>query len=412
MSSALDNRILAGVGMALVAGIGAGPGHAATPPGAASGGAMVRPAIDRVACLSGCAPRRAIRAGSTVRLRGSGLAPVTRVVFQGRPGKADDARVEARAGSDRTMRVRVPAVAVGGPVVAIAGRYAASLPSKPLRIVAPPSPKPLAPAGAPGRLTPVPGPREPGGPAVETGLSRSTAFFGAKGGVSFSYRVSDDGPVNVTVELVRATDGAVVQSWPPSDTSPGAIRTVVWNGMAAGALQPEGRYAFRLSARGTRGATARSAQAGDAQRDAFDFYQHIFPVRLKHDYGEAGARFGTSRAGHSHQGQDVFARCGARLVAARGGEVKFSQYNATAGFYVVVNGIDTGVDYVYMHLAEASPLRAGERVFTGQQIGTVGDSGNASGCHLHFEMWSKPGWYDGGKPFDPLPRLQAWDVFS
>jgi len=27
-------------------------------------------------------------------------------------------------------------------------------------------------------------------------------------------------------------------------------------------------------------------------------------------------------------------------------------------------------------------------------------------------MWSKPGWYDGGKPFDPLPRLQAWDVFS
>ena len=398
--------------MALAAGLGAAPGHAASPPGAGTGGALVRPAIDRIACLGGCAPDRGIRPGSTLRLRGSGLAPVTEVVFQGRPGKADDARARTRASSDRTLRVRVPRAAVAGPVVVTAGRYAASRPSRPVRIVSPPPPKPLAPAEAPGRLTPVPGPREPGGPAVETGLSRSTAFFGAKGGVSFSYRVADDGPVNVTVELVRATDGTVVRSWPQSDTPPGSIRTIAWDGMAAGVLQPEGRYAFRLSARGSRGAIARSAQAGDAQRDAFDFYQHIFPVRLKHDFGETGARFGSGRAGHSHQGQDVFASCGARLVAARGGEVKFSEYNATAGFYVVVNGLDTGVDYAYMHLAEASSLRAGERVFTGQQIGRVCDSGNARGCHLHFEMWSAPGWYDGGKPFDPLPHLQAWDAFS
>jgi murein DD-endopeptidase MepM/ murein hydrolase activator NlpD len=42
----------------------------------------------------------------------------------------------------------------------------------------------------------------------------------------------------------------------------------------------------------------------------------------------------------------------------------------------------------------------------------VGDTGNASGCHLHFELWSAPGWYAGGEPFDPLPRLQRWDAQS
>jgi murein DD-endopeptidase MepM/ murein hydrolase activator NlpD len=45
-------------------------------------------------------------------------------------------------------------------------------------------------------------------------------------------------------------------------------------------------------------------------------------------------------------------------------------------------------------------------------IGYVGRTGDATACHLHFEMWSAPGWYDGGRPFDPLPSLLAWDKSS
>ena len=374
-----------------------------------TGGAMVRPVIQKVACVRACSSRGGARIGSAVGLRGSGLAAVRKVVFTGGPGKRDDVGVRARPRSDRLLKVRVPASAAAGPLIAVVAPKLASKPSKAVRILPPPPPPPLK--SPPAALTPVPGPRDPGGPRLETALSTAKLFYGAQGGVSLSYRVSDDGPVSVAIELVRAADGAVASSWAPPPAPPGTVQTVTWNGMAAGTLQPEGRYSFRVSAEGQRGARALSAQAPDAQRDAFDFYQHIFPVRLKHDYGDAGARFGSGRGGRGHQGQDVFARCGARLVAARGGRVKFAGFHRAAGNYIVISG-DDGLDYVYMHLAAPSPFRTGQRVYTGQQIGAVGDTGNADGCHLHFEMWDAPGWYDGGKPFDPLPPLQAWDSFS
>jgi murein DD-endopeptidase MepM/ murein hydrolase activator NlpD len=65
-----------------------------------------------------------------------------------------------------------------------------------------------------------------------------------------------------------------------------------------------------------------------------------------------------------------------------------------------------------MHLRDAALVDKGARVHTGQLIGYVGDTGRASGCHLHFELWSGPGWYTGGSPFDPLPLLKAWDKHS
>jgi murein DD-endopeptidase MepM/ murein hydrolase activator NlpD len=78
----------------------------------------------------------------------------------------------------------------------------------------------------------------------------------------------------------------------------------------------------------------------------------------------------------------------------------------------VIDAAQTDVDHTYMHLRDAALLEEDQRVRTGQLIGYVGDTGRAHGCHLHFEMWSAPGWYTGGSPFDPLPSLLAWDKRS
>jgi hypothetical protein len=328
------------------------------------------------------------------------------VVFLGAAGDVDDRAVKVKPGSDRSLLVRVPLDAASGPLRLEAGPYAQTT-TKPVAILPPPPPDSKA------TLTPVPGPRDPDGPTIETGTSKSRAFLASRNVVKFVFRVADDGPVNVQIDLVRPTDGAVVRSWNPPPVTPNTVNTVIWDGLdSTGKAAAEGRYAFRLAASDSAGFTAKSAQADNAERDAFDLYGHIFPVRGKHDYGESGARFGAGRAGHTHQGQDVMAACGTRLVAARGGVVKFKQYHAAAGYYLVIDGEGTDVDYAYMHLRAPSPFSTGDRVYTGQEIGRVGDTGDATACHLHFEMWTGPGWYDGGKPFDPLPYLTAWDAVS
>ncbi len=71
-----------------------------------------------------------------------------------------------------------------------------------------------------------------------------------------------------------------------------------------------------------------------------------------------------------------------------------------------------GRDFLYAHLKKPASVKKGEKVKTGEQIGIVGQTGDATACHLHVEIWSPPGWYQGGKPFDPLPSLKDWDRWS
>lgn len=132
---------------------------------------------------------------------------------------------------------------------------------------------------------------------------------------------------------------------------------------------------------------------------------HTFPVLGAWRYGGAATVFG---AGRGHQGNDLFAACGTPIVAAMAGTVKTNTFQSRAGHYVVVTDTPSGEDHVYMHLESPSTLKVGTRVEAGGTIGFVGDSGRADGCHLHFEIWTAPGWYSGGSARDPRRTLAEW----
>ncbi len=132
----------------------------------------------------------------------------------------------------------------------------------------------------------------------------------------------------------------------------------------------------------------------------------MYPIQGKHTYGESNAnRFG---GGRGHQGQDVFAPCGTPLVAAQAGKVERAGFEGAMGNHVVVTRPDGG-SQVYMHLAGAPNVRAGDSLAAGQSLGAVGQTGRATGCHLHFEIWTAPGW-TRGTPTDPLATLQTWEL--
>ena len=219
-------------------------------------------------------------------------------------------------------------------------------------------------------------------------------------------------PMAITVALVRLSDGALVMGWPLGTVQPGAVRSVTWNGTVAGVAQPAGRYEFRVfsqTARRAGGADGNRAAARDRRLRARR--REVPGPRQAHvRHRDRRLRLAAKRPHPSGPGR--LRRCGTPLVAARGGIVKLNKFESNAGNYLVIDGAGTDLDYAYMHLRERSPLKKGAVVLTGQVIGAVGQTGDATACHLHFEIWTGPGWYTGGQPIDPLASLKAWDAYS
>lgn len=87
-----------------------------------------------------------------------------------------------------------------------------------------------------------------------------------------------------------------------------------------------------------------------------------------------------------HKGVDLAAPGGSPVLAAGAGTVIQSYYSSSYGNHIVIShggGLITG----YAHLSKRV-VSEGERVSAGQQIGTVGSTGNSTGNHLHFEVYS------------------------
>lgn len=89
-------------------------------------------------------------------------------------------------------------------------------------------------------------------------------------------------------------------------------------------------------------------------------------------------------ASTNHKGMDFAAGTGTPIYAAASGTVTSASYSGNAGNLIVINH-GNGLQTYYMH-CNSMYVSAGQTVSKGQNIGSVGSTGNSSGPHLHFQV--------------------------
>ncbi len=105
------------------------------------------------------------------------------------------------------------------------------------------------------------------------------------------------------------------------------------------------------------------------------------------------------RDGGFHYGADIICGYGTPVVAAGPGVVLEISMDGSWGQYIKIDH-GNGVATLCAHMVAGSPtVQLGEPVTAGQQIGLVGDTGNATVAHCHFEVWVN------GARVDPIPWL-------
>ncbi|MDO7799013.1 glucosaminidase domain-containing protein [Enterococcus avium] len=91
-----------------------------------------------------------------------------------------------------------------------------------------------------------------------------------------------------------------------------------------------------------------------------------------------------NRNGEFHRGLDMAAAQGERIYAVKSGRVIKAEFHTSWGNYVAIQHED-GTTALYAH-QQQSIVKVGNTVSQSQIIGYVGNTGNSTGSHLHFEL--------------------------
>lgn|SRR5690625_3979612 len=122
--------------------------------------------------------------------------------------------------------------------------------------------------------------------------------------------------------------------------------------------------------------------------------------------------YGTAREGYTHAGEDLAAPAGQPILAVAAGTVSHASCQPWQGRSACNVLIDHGVDergreiqslYVHMY-PEGVDVIEGQAVTAGEEIGAVGNNGQSTGYHLHFEIWID------GEPVDPEPFMASMHI--
>lgn len=148
------------------------------------------------------------------------------------------------------------------------------------------------------------------------------------------------------------------------------------------------------------GSSAVAPGAGDLIAPPGSFIKPVDPsaVTLTSPFG--------MRDGSSHQGIDLAGPIGTPIYAAADGVVSRAGEASGFGQWVVLDHVINGqlLSTVYGHI-DTYVVEAGQQVRAGQQIATIGNRGQSSGPHLHWETW--PGGRFGGSAVDPQAQYDA-----
>ncbi len=136
---------------------------------------------------------------------------------------------------------------------------------------------------------------------------------------------------------------------------------------------------------------AAEARAGEIAKNTW-----VLPTsgyRLTARFGNSGGMWSSN-----HTGLDMAAPSGTPIVAIANGLITETGSAGAYGNRTVMT-LEDGTEIWFCHQTEIG-VRTGQKVSGGQQIGTVGSTGNSTGPHLHLEV--RPG---GGDPVDPERAL-------
>ncbi len=147
---------------------------------------------------------------------------------------------------------------------------------------------------------------------------------------------------------------------------------------------------------------ALAALAASAEKHADQIAKNLWvfalppgTYRVSYNYGQCSYLWA-----NCHTGEDFCAPTGTPISSIANGVVTEAGYDGSYGNKTVVT-LEDGTELWYCHQTSIL-VSVGDTVRGGQQIGTVGSTGNTTGPHLHLEV--RPG---GGDPVDPIAALRV-----
>lgn len=214
--------------------------------------------------------------------------------------------------------------------------------------------------------------------AVKSRLMIAAMAAGAT--ASGAYSLSTNATATPASDTVLATGGTVLEGGPVTGTS---------QGMQVIAVEPAASSAVH--------AEEISKAAAFAQERAEREARLTRPLFVMPTKGVWTSGFGY-RWGVLHGGIDIAGPIGTPILAASDGVVVDVGPTAGYGAWVKLRHSD-GTVTLYGHI-NSWVVSVGERVMAGDQIATIGNRGNSTGPHLHFEVL-----LNGSNRIDPTPWL-------